>query len=98
MRARRRRVLALALGIFLAIAFVGGSLTALAVTHPVDGPAYAIRSALEERFGSREIRYNVHQFLGMMFSICPCTEGLSREQYRRAGFHRPTSAVDLMIS
>jgi hypothetical protein len=83
---------------FLCASLLGGSLVVLAVSHPVDGPAFVIRGALEERLDSRELRYAVHQALGTLFSLCPCTDGLSREQYRRAWFHRPLSAADMSLS
>lgn len=58
--------------------------------EPSSGPGHRIIDAIEERIGeSEELHYYAHQILGKVFSLCPCTAGLSREQYRKAAFDRP---------
>jgi len=75
----------------LALTLLIGALAAVE-TEPLGGPGHRIIDAIEERVGvSDELHYYVHQALGKGFSLCPCTAGLSREQYRKATQHRPTS-------
>ena len=58
-------------------------------TEPSGGPGHRIIDAIEQRTGeSDELHYLAHQLLGKVFSLCPCTAGLSREQYRKAAKHR----------
>jgi hypothetical protein len=79
------RVLAVLLGATL---LFGG--TALVAAEPRTGPAHEAWTLIELRFGYQDgLRYDIHRFLGKVLSFCPCTAGLSREQYRKASFHEP---------
>jgi hypothetical protein len=72
----------------LAPALLLGALIAVE-TEARNGPGHRIIDALEERIGqSDELHYYVHEALGKVFSLCPCTGGMSREQYRKAALHR----------
>ena len=67
-----------------------GAVLALYLSRPKSGPGYEIVDMIEYVVGDNDaVRYNVHTALGKIFSVCPCTAGLSADQYRRAAFHRP---------
>jgi hypothetical protein len=54
------------------------------------GPLRPIVSDLDQRIGyNNEVHYWLHTGLGKVLSVCPCTAGLSRDQYGRAAYHRP---------
>jgi hypothetical protein len=54
------------------------------------GPARGLVDAIERQIGPNDpLHYDVHLAMGKVLSLCPCTAGLSRDQYRRAAFHRP---------
>jgi hypothetical protein len=54
------------------------------------GPLRPYVNAIEQRIGPNdELHYVVHSALGRVLSLCPCTAGLSRDQYGRAAYHRP---------
>ena len=75
--------------VLLAGALLIGALAAVEMEH-AGGPLHRLIDAIEQRTGeSDELHYYAHQVLGKVFSLCPCTSGLSREQYRKAAFHRP---------
>ena len=76
--------------VLLAVTLLTSGLVALYLSRPISGPAHELLDALEEPIRPSEVlMYNVHRALGEIFSLCPCTAGLSEDQYRRAGFHRP---------
>lgn len=84
---RLLRVLAAALCVFIVLS---GAVLALYLSRPKDGLGHDIIDAIEMPFDQSEgLRYNTHLALGKILSLCPCTAGLSRDQYRRASFHRP---------
>ena len=73
-----------------AVFVLSGGLLGLYLSRPQDGPAHELLDAIEYPLRDNEgLRYNVHTVLGKVFSLCPCTAGLSADQYRRAWFHRP---------
>lgn len=66
-----------------------GALAAIE-TERAGGPLHRIIDAIEQRTGESDaLHYYAHQVLGKVFSLCPCTAGLSREQYRKAALHLP---------
>ena len=70
--------------------FLSGGILAIYVARPEDGPAHELLDAIQSPIRQNEaLQYSVHLALGKMFSLCPCTAGLSADQYRRASFHRP---------
>ena len=76
--------------VVLAAMLLTSGLMALYLSRPISGPGHELLDALEEPIRPSEVlMYNVHRALGEIFSLCPCTAGLSEDQYRRAGFHRP---------
>jgi hypothetical protein len=86
---RSRPVVAGVIASLLTASLLFGVATVVAA-DPKDGPAHDALSFIEERFGyQNQLRYDLHRLLGKVLSVCPCTAGLSREQYRRASFHRP---------
>lgn len=88
-RAFRRVVQALALSVSAFVLIAGGVL-ALYVSRPESGVGHDILDVIETPFDhDQTLRYNAHLALGKLFSLCPCTAGLSSDQYRRAAFHRP---------
>jgi len=79
------RCIALAL---IAATLLIGALAAVEL-EPAGGLGHRIIDAIEQRTGeSNALHFYAHQALGKVFSLCPCTAGLSREQYRRAAQHR----------
>jgi hypothetical protein len=77
-----------AASLVLAPTLLIGALVAVE-TEPPGGPGHRMVDAIEQRIGrSDEIHYYGHEALGKILSFCPCTAGLSREQYRRAALHR----------
>lgn len=66
-----------------------GAATAAALASRF-GPTRALIDAVERQLDpSDSLRYDIHRALGKVLSFCPCTAGLSREQYGRAAYHRP---------
>ena len=85
----RRWLLVAAFGI-CGLMVLGGGVLAIYVARPESGPAHELLEMVEYPIRQNEpLQYNVHRALGKMFSLCPCTAGLSADQYRRAHFHRP---------
>ena len=75
--------------LLLTAALLIGALAAVEL-EPSGGPAHRLIDAIEQRIGESEaLHYYAHQVLGKVLSLCPCTAGLSREQYRKAARHRP---------
>lgn len=88
-RAGRRLLRTVAVVIFALILLTGGVL-ALYLSRPESGLARDVLELIEYPLSQNEdLHYGVHSALGKTFSLCPCTAGLSAEQYRRAWFHRP---------
>ncbi len=55
------------------------------------GPGRELVNFAKDRIGPNdELHYVVHTVLGHVFALCPCTDGLSRLEYTKATFHRPT--------
>jgi hypothetical protein len=68
---------------------------ALYISRPKSGLGHELLDAIEAPIRQNdELLYNMHRALGKAFSLCPCTAGLSAEQYRRASFHRPHEATE----
>jgi hypothetical protein len=77
-----------------AVVFMSSGLLAIYISRPQSGPAHALLDAIESPIRQNDgLQYNVHRALGKMFSLCPCTAGLSADQYRRASFHRSRGAT-----
>lgn len=88
-RAGRRLLRRIAVVIFALVVLTGGVL-ALYVSRPESGLGREVLDLVDYPVRENEdLRYSVHSALGKMFSLCPCTDGLSADQYRRAWFHRP---------
>ena len=69
---------------------LSGAVLDLYLSRPQSGLGHEIVDLIEAPIGDNDVlRYNAHVVLGKVFSICPCTAGLSADQYRRASFHRP---------
>jgi hypothetical protein len=72
---------------------ISAGVLGLYVSRPESGPGQVLLDAIEYPIRQNEdLQYNAHRALGRLFSLCPCTAGLSADQYRRAWFHRPSSA------
>jgi hypothetical protein len=70
---------------------LSGAIFALYLSRPQSGLGHEIIDMIEFPISDNDaVRYNAHNVLGKVFSLCPCTAGLSADQYRRASFHRPT--------
>ena len=77
-----------------AFMLLSGAVFALYISRPQSGLGHDVLDLLEYPIGENSpLRYNVHLALGKIFSVCPCTSGLSADQYRRASFHRPQPTV-----
>lgn len=89
-RASRARAALRAVALLLlAAALLIGALAAVEL-EPSGGPAHRLIDAIEQRIGESDaLHYYAHRVLGRVFSLCSCTAGLSREQYRKADRHRP---------
>jgi hypothetical protein len=95
-RSLRRRVLRSAAVGLCALLLLSGSILAIYLARPESGPGHELLDAIEYPIRqSEDLQYNVHRALGKMFSLCPCTAGLSADQYRRASFHRPHQETPL---
>jgi hypothetical protein len=44
------------------------------------------------------LHFAIHLAAGRVFSICPCTRGLAREQYWKASMHAPTSMEEALVT
>lgn len=87
------RWIALGLG---TVTFVVAGLIALYLSRPAGGPGHEVLDALGYPFRQSEaLQYDAHRALGKLFSLCACTAGLSADQYRRAGYHRPRGSEDI---
>jgi hypothetical protein len=83
-----------AAGIF-AFAFLSSGVLGLYLSRPESGLGRNVLDVIEYPIQQDEgLRYNTHRALGKIFSLCPCTAGLSADQYRRAWFHRPDDHVE----
>jgi hypothetical protein len=72
--------------------FLSAALIAIYLARPASGLARDLLDVIEYPIAqSEELRYDTHRALGKLFALCPCTAGLSADQYRRAGYHRPRS-------
>lgn len=81
----RRTVIAIS-----AMMMLSGGVLALYVARPQSGLGRDVLAAIEYPLRLDDgVQYNVHRALGKIFSLCPCTAGLSADQYRRAWYHRP---------
>jgi hypothetical protein len=86
------RWLRIAAALLLASLTLFTAAVAVAVADRI-GPLRPIVNELELRIGPNdELHYQVHTVLGRILSFCPCTAGLSRDQYGRAAYHRPRPA------
>jgi len=75
----------------LALVAAFGAIAATAIAEPDSGPSHALIAAIEDKIRENEtLHYQVHRVLGKAFSFCPCTARLSRSQYEKAAFHRPS--------
>lgn len=77
-----------------ALVLLSSGVLAIYVSRPQNGLGHELLDAIEYPIRqNEELQYNVHRALGKIFSLCPCTAGLSADQYRRASFHRPDEEV-----
>ncbi len=73
-----------------AVVILTAGVLAIYVARPESGLGHYLLDAIEYPIRQNEgLQYDVHRALGKIFSLCPCTAGLSADQYRRASFHRP---------
>ncbi len=72
-----------------ALVMSSGALALAVAANP--GPGRELVNFVKDRIGPNdELHYVVHTVLGHVFALCPCTDGLSRLEYIKAAFHRPT--------
>jgi len=76
--------------VLLASVLLSSGALGLYVSRPESGLGRDVLDVIEYPIRQDEgLRYKTHRALGKIFSLCPCTAGLSADQYRRAWFHRP---------
>ena len=89
-RAVRRTVFRTVAVAMCVLVLMTAGIMAIYVSRPQSGLGRDLLEAIEYPLEQNEtLHYNAHRVLGKMFSLCPCTAGLSADQYRRAAFHRP---------